>query len=142
MSDKWWKSVRHLYKELIEEMKDLIENVLREKTTIDKEFYETLFEDVWIRSEKDWEEIFHEDVPDLLRKVFKEIGFTCTIYHKKDDVPGYEYLLSCISEEGEGVLVGLNVEYDPETGKVELLDVEASPGKEFSPSYLVYYHEV
>jgi len=142
MNNRWWNQTKHLYKELIEEIRDLVDTALKEKRIIDKEIFEDILEDVEMRSEKDWEKVFHDDVPSILRKVFEELGFTCTIYHKKDDVPGYEYLLSCISNEGEGVLVGLNVEYDPETGKVEILDAEASPGKEYNPNYLVYYHEV
>lgn len=108
-----------------------------------REIEETLFEDVRdVDTEEGWKELYHRDIPGALRDVLRRVGLSCRIYHKKDDVPGYEYVANCRAESGRSVALGFDVDYDPEVGEVSLATASAWGDREWNPDRLVYYHEV
>ena len=127
--------------EIVDEIRGLVKRALR-KGEAEAEIEETLFEDVYIESDEDWETLLHEDIPAELRNLLKQAGLACNVYHKKDDVPGFEYVANCITKDGRPVALGFDIYYDYEFGKVTLLSAEAWANVRWSPSQLVYYHEV
>ena len=112
---------------------------------IDEDVFETLLEDVAI-GDQDWDEyrrLFHEDIPRILMAMFREVGFTdCKIYDLKDGVTLPEYLANCTTRDGTKVAIELDVEYDPETARVELLLFRAYKNSYWKPDILVYYTDV
>jgi len=135
------KKYLYAYKDLIEDLKDMANEVLKKGGVVERELWETLFEDVEIRNWEEWKEYFHEEVPSLLKDVLREAGLYCSIYHRKDDVPLPEYIANCETEDGREISFSFDVEYDDVTGEITLLLAEASRGKT-PDSILVYYHKV
>jgi len=127
--------------ELIRELRDIVREAFRLKQS-EREIGASLFENVFIGSDDEWREVFHEDVPNALRELLEKVGLTCSIFHKKDDVPGYEYLANCVSRTGRKVALGFDVDYDYEIGDVYLAFASAWRDSEWSENQLVHYHEV
>ena len=125
---------------LVREIRNLVQDSLFKKE-VSRELDELIFEDVWIESDEEWRKLFHDDIPETLKEVFRKIGLFCRIYHKKDDVPGPEYIANCITRSGRKVALGLDVDYDHEVGEVVLTFAQAWSDAEWTPSQLVYYHE-
>ncbi len=127
---------------LVEELKSLVKTALAQGED-SREIEETLFEEVYdVDTEGEWKELYHRDIPDVLREALKKIGLTCKIYHKKDDVPGYEYVANCWTKTGRSIALGFDVDYDPELGEVNLVTASAWRDRVWNPNQLVYYHEV
>ena len=127
------KSIIHEFKEIIQE--------LEKEEFIEREVHETLIEDIEIRNEKDWNEIYHNEIPALIREVLREIGFECKILHLKDDVKLPEYLVELYRDGKYFGYLELDVDYDHEVNEVTLLLVRGY--KESIPVGLIlYYHYV
>jgi len=103
---------------------------------------ETLIEEAVVDTDEDWKELYHKEIPSVLRRILEKASLSCSIYHKKDDVPGYEYVANCTTKSGEHIALGFDIEMDYEFGDVTLIGASAWKGKEWSPVYLVYYHRV
>jgi len=129
------------FKELIRDLKALVRRALREKES-EVELYETLFEDVDIKSEEDWISLYHDEIPSTLKAILEKVGLACKLFHKKDAVPGPEYVANCITRTGRKIALGLDVDYDHEVGEVKLTYATAYGDEEWTPNQLVYYHEV
>lgn len=135
-----------LWSDLIEDFKEAGSEALKNGVRY-LETTTTLFEEAEIRNYKDYEEILHKDIPDLLKEASKHAGYTCTVYHLKDDVNLPEYVLECVDEKGNEVTFEVDVNFDcfEEEGveycHIHLLGMVASRGK-FPEGYKPYYHEV
>ncbi len=135
MCPNWW------IEDLADEIRVMVNKALR-KGESEEEFWETLLEEVTIQSESDWREVFHKEVPDILRQALEKAGLTCTLYYRKEDVPGFEYVANCVTKDGRKVALGFNVEYDPNAQEVRLILGVAYRGREWTPNQLLYYREV
>ena len=103
----------------------------------------TLLENVVIESDEEWWELFYKDVPRVLKRALSENGLSCTIYYKKDDVPGHRYLANCSTiRTGRRVALGFDVEYDHELGEVYLCLATAWRDVSWTKNQLTHYHEV
>lgn len=151
--DEWWPKVKHLYKSVMEELGKLVYEALESNRPIDREIYETLYEEVEVVSDSDYTSLLHDDIPYLLKKIFGELGFSVRIWHRKDDIDNYEYFAEVFTSDNRCVFVGLCIDIDlgyynedkegeVAYGSVELLVAEAIPYSFFPHSLLVYYHEV
>lgn len=94
---------------------------------------------VWeeIESSEELREAFHKGIPNVLRKVFEDVGLVCTIYHKKDDVWGPEYVANCRLGD-RPVAVGVDVVVDEFGAHITYVNV--SFDSEYPDNLLVYYH--
>ena len=128
------------FERLVRELKSLVRRALA-KREAERALEEALFEDVTIESDEDWRALWHDEVPSTLKDVLERAGLSCRIFHKKDEVPGPEYVANCIARGGRKVALGLDVDYDHEVGEVRLTYVKAYGDAEWTPSQLVYYHE-
>jgi len=127
------KSIVHEFKEIIQE--------LEKDGIVVRDIHGTLIEDVEIRNEKDWNEVYHNEIPALIREVLREIGFECKIMHLKDDVRLPEYLVKLYKDGKYFGYLELDVDYDHELNEVILLLVRGY--KEPIPVELIpYYHYV
>jgi len=127
--------------ELAEEIRSIVQEAMREKEG-ERELYETIMEDVEIKTDRDWRDVFDYEVPSILKRVLERAGLTCSLYHRKDDVPGFEYVANCTTKDGERIALGFDVDYDPDTYEVQLQFVQAWRESRWTPTQLVYYHEV
>jgi len=133
--------VNVVFEEIVSELKSLVREAFR-KREAEREIEEALFEDVEIKTEEEWKEYFHTEIPAVLRKLLRSAGLSCRLYHKKDDVPGPEYAANCVTRDGRRVAVGFDVDYDYDTGEIVLTYAHAWGDDEWTPSQLVHYHEV
>jgi len=129
-----------VWKDIVTELRELIEEAIQYKES-EKELYATLFEDVWIESDEEWREYYHDEIPYALKEIFKELGLSCRLYHKKDDVPGPEYVANCVNRAGRKIALGLDIDYDYDAAEVVLMFASAYRDAEWTPNQLVYYHE-
>lgn len=133
------------FEDVVRDIKALVREALR-RGEAEKEIYETLFEDVTVNSDQEYKELVDEDIPSALRKALEKVGLICTIYHKREAISGYEYLANCVTKTGRKMALGFDVdirEFESiGAGEVELLVGYAARDTEWSPSRLVYYHEV
>ena len=129
-----------VFEDIIRELKSLIRDALIQKES-ERELEETLFEDVWIESDEDWRKLYDDDIPSTLKDILEKVGLSCRIFHKKDDVPGPEYVANCVTRSGRKMALGFDVDYDHEAGEVTLMFAQAWRDAEWTPSQLVYYHE-
>jgi len=131
---------------IAEEIKALVDKAL-EKGVAEEEIDEDIFEEYLIETDTDYEYLVHTDIPSFLREVLDKAGLTCTILHKKEDVPGYEYLAECVVKKGitiEDVTLGFDIITDELGGnwvRVNLLSAWAGLGR-VKPGLKPYYHEV
>jgi len=129
-----------MYEDVEKELRELLREAMHLKES-GKELEETLFEDVWIENEEDYRRLFDDEIPSTLKEILERIGLSCRIFHKKDDVPGYEYLANCMTRTGRRIALGFDVDYDEVSGEVMLLFASAWRDSEWTPNQLVYYHE-
>jgi len=97
------------------------------------------WEEVEFVDDRDYAKFIHEEVPENIKEVAKEIGAEAYVYHKKDDVPGSEYIVQ-INRRGKTYT--LYVDYSPsdlEEGRFTLYIVRGEKGW-YEPS--VHYHSV
>jgi hypothetical protein len=126
--------------DLLYELRELIEYAKKHGEAED-ELYETVFEDVEVENEDDYNEYVHREIPELLRSIFRFLRFKgIRIYHKKDDVPGSEYLIEAMRGQSSYVFE-LDIDYDI-GGRWELMWARVVKGAKISEGYLPYYHEV
>jgi hypothetical protein len=113
-----------VFEEIVSELRSLVREALRKKEA-EREIGEALFEDVEMRTEEEWREYFHTEIPAVLRKILRSAGLSCRLYHKKDDVPGPEYVANCVTRDGRKVALGLDVDYDDVAGEIVLMYAQA-----------------
>ena len=97
------------------------------------------WEEVEFEDDSDYAKFIHEEVPEEIKAVAREIGARAYVYHKKDDVRGSEYTVLL---EWRGKKYTLEVDCDPyelEEGRFTLYVIEGWKGWG-EPS--VYYHQV
>jgi hypothetical protein len=97
------------------------------------------WEEVEFKDDQDFADFIHREVPEAIKEVAKEIDAEAYVYHKKDDVPGSEYIVQIY---WEGKKYTLYVDYYPhdlEEGRFILYIVEGERDW-YEPS--VYYHPV
>jgi len=137
------KTKKSYKKELSREAKVLLEvlEIIDKKgyfdTNVPWEWIE--WEEVEFENDEDFIKFIHEEVPEAIKDVAREIGASAYVYHKKDDVPGSDYIVQ-ISWRGKQYT--LHVGYDPydiEKGSFALFIVEGKKGL-YEPS--VYYHSL
>ena len=104
----------------------------------------TLFEEYEIDNDNDYINLIHRDIPEAIRDILSKIGIeNIEIYHLKDDVQAYEYIVTngrltffididkeCCEENDETVICNI---YIP---KIRIC--KGIPSK----ILLVYYHSV
>jgi hypothetical protein len=95
------------------------------------------WEEVEFADDNDYAKFIHEEVPEAIEKVAKEIGAEAYVYHKKDDVPGAEYIVQILWEGKKYTLYIDYYPYDIEEGRFTLYIVGGERGW-YEPS--VYYH--
>ena len=133
---------KKMYKDVIGDLKEVLDRTLR-LGYAEEELDTTLFEDVREDEyEKEYNSIFHMEIPTILKKALKEVGLTCSLYHLKDDVSMPEYVANCTTSNGIPIAASFEVIYEPLTGEIKLIHTSMDKGKEYPPSVLVYYHEV
>lgn len=127
-------------KSIVQELKEIIQELEKEEF-IEREVHETLIEDIEIRTEKDWNEVYHKEIPAIIREAMREIGFECKIMHLKDDVRLPEYLVELYRDGKYFGYLELEIDCDHELNEVILLLVRGY--KESIPVGLIpYYHYV
>ena len=127
-------------KSIIHEFKDIIQELEKDGIVV-RDIHGTLIEDIEIRTEKDWNEVYHKEIPALIREVLREISFECKIMHLKDDVRLPEYLVELYRDGKYFGYLELEIDYDHELNEVILLLVRGY--KESIPVGLIpYYHYV
>jgi hypothetical protein len=97
------------------------------------------WEEVEFVDDDDYAKFIHEEVPEAIVGVAKKIGAKAYVYHKKDDVPGAEYIVQIY---WKGKRYTLHVDYSPgdlEKGMFTLYIVGGEKGWYEPP---VYYHRV
>jgi hypothetical protein len=129
------------WEDLILEIRDLVEDAKKHGEAED-DLYEMIFEDVIIKNEKQYERYIHKEIPELLRRILRFLRFQgIRIYHKKDDVPGPEYLIE--ASRGQSLYVfEVNTNYDETSGEWEILWIRIVRNAMINNNYLPYYHEV
>ena len=92
------------------------------------------------KDDDDLDKFLHEEVPEVIKSVAREIGARAYVYHKKDAVPGPEYIV--LLKRG-GKKYTLEVDCDPyepeEKGTCTLFIVDAWRGWS-EPT--VHYHPI
>lgn len=122
----------------------LVKRVLASGRAAEEDVDEVVWEEVFggeEPTESAWKWLWHRDIPEVLKEALEKAGLTCTLYYKREEVPGYEYLASCITRGGREVTVGFNLSYDHEADELTLLDVEVMPRKP-PAGLLAYYTQV
>jgi hypothetical protein len=77
------------------------------------------------------EKLYHEEIPWALREILEKAGLVCeTLYHKKDDVRGFEYIADCIVNDKK-IRIGFDIEYIH--GNIDLLLAETEVVDEVTP---------
>jgi len=146
MSNTTTKSIRipkrlKPWEDLVYELRELIEDAKRHGEAED-DLYEMIFEDVTIKNEKQYERYIHKEIPLLLRDILRFLRFQgIRIYHKKDDVPGPEYLIEALRGHAQYVME-TDIIYDEIGGEWEILWIRIVRDAEINKDYLPYYHEV
>ena len=80
------------WEDLVLDIRELVEKAKRYGESEDDLFI-TVFEDVWIKNEDQYERYIHREVPELLRRILRFLRFQrIVIYHRKDDINAPEYL--------------------------------------------------
>ena len=130
-----------LFSTLVKTLRKVVEEAL-ETGEGGEEAWKTLIEDTTIDSESEWREIYHSEIPSILRDSLRKLGLDCRLFHKKDDVPGFEYVANCVTREGRRIALGFDVDYDYEIGEVVLSFIKAYRDSEWAPTQLTHYHEV
>jgi len=129
------------WEDLIYELRELIESAKRHGESEDDLFI-TVFEDVWVKKEDQYERYIHKEIPLLLRDILRFLRFQgIRIYHKKDDVPGPEYLIEMIRGHAQYVME-TDIIYDDIGGEWEILWIRITKNAKIADGYLPYYHEV
>jgi len=98
------------------------------------------WEEVEFKDDDYYAKFIHEEVPEEIKRVAKEIGAKAYVFHKKDDVPGAEYIV--LLERGRKrytLYVDCDLEEPWERGTFMLFLIEGERGW-YEPS--VYYHPV
>ena len=105
------------------------------------EVWKTLIEDLeTIESWDDYGTLLHEDIPNVLKRIFKECGVELLgLYHLKDDINLPEYVAE-VRIGNETCAIELDVDIDTEAGEVVLLAVRACYST--MSGLLPYYHLV
>jgi hypothetical protein len=105
------------------------------------EVEEVLVEDLeTIEGWDDYSTLLHEDIPNVLKRIFKECGVELLgLYHLKDDVALPEYVAE-VRIGNETYAIELDVDIDTEAGEVTLLAVRACYST--ISGLLPYYHMV
>jgi len=126
---------------LVLDIRELVEEAKKHGEAED-DLYEMIFEDVTIKNEKQYERYIHKEIPLLLRDILRFLRFQeIRIYHKKDDVPGPEYLIEMIRGHGQYVME-TDIIYDEIGGEWEILWIRITKNAKIAEGYLPYYHEV
>ena len=129
------------WEDLVLDIRELVEEAKKHGEAED-DLYEMIFEDVTIKNEKQYERYIHKEIPLLLRDILRFLRFQgIRIYHKKDDVPGPEYLVEAMRGQSSYAFE-VDTNYDDISGEWELLWVRVVRNAEISKDYLPYYHEV
>jgi hypothetical protein len=129
------------WEDLIYELRELIEEAKRHGSSED-DLYITVFEDAWIKKEDQYERYIHKEIPLLLRDILRFLRFQgIRIYHKKDDVPGPEYLIEMIRGHAQYVME-TDIIYDDVGGEWDLMWIRITKNAKIAEGYLPYYHEV
>jgi len=129
------------WEDLVLEIRELVEEAKRHGES-ESDLYATIFEDVSIKNEKQYERYLHKEIPELLRAVLKFLRFSkIQIYHKKDDIPGAEYLIQAVRGKTSYVFE-IDTNYDETSGEWEVLWIRITKDAKIAEGYLPYYHEV
>jgi hypothetical protein len=129
------------WEDLVLDIRELVEEAKKYGGSED-DLYTTVFEDVTIKNEKQYERYIHREIPLLLRDILRFLRFQgIRIYHKKDDVPGPEYLIEMIRGHGQYVME-TDIIYDDIGGRWELIWIRITKNAKIAEGYLPYYHEV
>jgi len=129
------------WEDLIYELRELIEEAKRHGSSED-DLYTTIFEDVTIENERQYENYVHREIPELMRRILRFLRFQgIVIYHKKDDINAPEYLVTATRGRTPYVFE-IDVNYDDGAGEWELAWVRVVKNAEINKDYLPYYHEV
>jgi len=146
MSNTTTKSIRipkklKPWEDLVLDIRELVEEAKKHGEAED-DLDEMIFEDVTIKNEKQYERYIHKEIPLLLRDILRFLRFQeIRIYHKKDDVPGPEYLIEMIRGHGQYVME-TDIIYDEIGGEWEILWIRITKNAKIAEGYLPYYHEV
>jgi hypothetical protein len=129
------------WEDLVIELRELIEKAKKHGES-EADLDTTVFEDVLIKNEKQYERYLHKEIPLLLRDILRFLRFrSITVYHRKDDIPGAEYLIQAVRGQSTYAFA-LDVSYDDIGGRWEILWVRVTKDAEVNKDYLPYYHEV
>jgi hypothetical protein len=128
------------WEDLVLEIRELVEEAKKHGEAED-DLYE-MIEDVTIKNERQYERYIHKEIPLLLRDILRFLRFQgIRIYHKKDDVPGPEYLIEMTRRHTQYVME-TNIIYDEISGEWEILWIRITKNAKIAEGYLPYYHEV
>jgi len=129
------------WEDLIYELRGLIEDAKRHGSSED-DLYTTVFEDVWIKNEDQYERYIHREIPELLRRILRFLRFQgIVIYHRKDDINAPEYLIEAVRLQTPYVFE-VDIDYNNDAGEWELVWVRVTKDAKVNKDYLPYYHEV
>jgi len=127
--------------DLVLDIRELIEKAKKYGEAED-ELFATIFEDITIKHERQYERYLHEEIPELMRRILRFLHFQgIVIYHRKDDINAPEYLIEAVRGKTPYVFE-IDVEYDNIGGEWELLWVRVTKNARIAEGYLPYYHEV
>ena len=129
------------WEDLIYGLRGLIESAKRHGSSED-DLYTTVFEDVWIKNEDQYERYIHREIPELLRRILRFLRFQrIVIYHRKDDINAPEYLIEAVRLQTPYVFE-VDIDYNNDAGEWELVWVRVTKDAKVNKDYLPYYHEV
>jgi hypothetical protein len=129
------------WEDLVLEMRELVEEAKRHGES-ESDPYTTIFEDVTIKNERQYENYMHREIPELMRRILRFLRFQgIVIYHRKDDINTPEYLVAAMRGRIPYVFE-IDIDYDDIGGRWELMWIRIVRNAEINKDYLPYYHEV
>ena len=129
------------WEDLVLDIRELVEKAKRYGESEDDLFI-TVFEDVWIKNEDQYERYIHREIPELLRRILRFLRFQgIVIYHRKDDINAPEYLIEAVRLQTPYVFE-VDIDYNNDAGEWELVWVRVTKDAKVNKDYLPYYHEV